>query len=275
MGHRRCASRCPRRSRSQDHHGCVRFTRVRRDVVDRRPQPAGVDATRLAQEIAGQGVTITGATFTGDPRQGGLFSGPGVVDAIGVTDGVVMSSGIVGDVVGPNDEPGKGEDFDRVGDAGLNALVAPRTTFDAAVLEMTFVPTSPDLQINYVFASEEYHGVRRHPVQRRVRVLGQWRRHGQQLRHRGRPWRPRAGHDQHDQPPAQHADLRRQPRPGAIRHPVRRLHPAADLLRDREPERPEHARGWRSPTPATGSWMPRCSWSRRVSRRPRRRGIRR
>ena len=69
----------------------------------------GVDATRLAQEIAGQGVTITSATFTGDTRQGGLFSGPGVVDAIGVTDGVVMSSGIVGEVVGPNDEGGNGE----------------------------------------------------------------------------------------------------------------------------------------------------------------------
>ena len=38
----------------------------------------------------------------------------------------------------------------------LNAVVAPRTTRDAAVLNMTFVPTSPDLQINYVFASEEY-----------------------------------------------------------------------------------------------------------------------
>ena len=47
-------------------------------------------------------MTITNATFTGDARQGGLFSGPGVVDAIGVTDGVVMSSGIVGEVVGPN-----------------------------------------------------------------------------------------------------------------------------------------------------------------------------
>ena len=34
--------------------------------------------------------------------------------------------------------------------------VAPRTTLDAAVLQMTFIPTNPDLQINYVFASEEY-----------------------------------------------------------------------------------------------------------------------
>lgn len=117
---------------------------------------AGVDATRLAQEIAGQGVTITNATFTGNNQQSGLFSGPGVADAIGVSDGVVLSSGIVGEVVGPNDESGNGQSFSGPGDVDLTALVAPRTTRDAAVLNITFVPTSPDLQINYVFASEEY-----------------------------------------------------------------------------------------------------------------------
>ena len=109
----------------------------------------------LAQEIAGPGVTITSATFTGDPRQGGLFSGPGVVDAIGVTDGVVMSSGIVGEVIGPNNAGNNGESFGGDGDPDLDAIVGS-DTHDAAVLEMTFVPTSPDLQINYVFASEEY-----------------------------------------------------------------------------------------------------------------------
>ena len=117
---------------------------------------SGVTALRLAQEIAGQGVTINSATFTGNNQQGGLFSGIGVADAIGVTDGVVMSSGIVGEVIGPNNESGNGEDFGGPGDVDLNAVVAPRTTRDAAVLTMTFTPTSPDLQINYVFASEEY-----------------------------------------------------------------------------------------------------------------------
>ena len=117
---------------------------------------SGVTALRLAQEIAGQGVTINSAAFTGNNQQGGLFSGIGVADAIGVTDGVVMSSGIVGEVIGPNNESGNGQAFGGPGDVDLNAVVAPRTTRDAAVLTMTFTPTSPDLQINYVFASEEY-----------------------------------------------------------------------------------------------------------------------
>ncbi len=116
------------------------------------------NANALAQEIAGQGVTITSATFTGDNRQGGLFSGPGVVDAIGVI-------GRRGHVE-RHRRPKSSAPTTRAATANrsraapampdLDAVIAPRTTDDAAVLNMTFVPTSPDLQINYVFASEEY-----------------------------------------------------------------------------------------------------------------------
>ena len=116
----------------------------------------GITANALAQEIAGPGVTVVSATFTGDNQQGGLFAGPGVAEAVGVSDGVVLSSGKVADVVGPNNSGGKSTGFGRPGDTFLNSLVAPRTTRDAAVLEMTFVPVSTDLEINYVFASEEY-----------------------------------------------------------------------------------------------------------------------
>ena len=112
-------------------------------------------AMALAQELAGPGVTVTGATFTGDPLAGGLFSGPGVVDAIGVTDGVVLSSGYIADVRGPNDESGKGESTLGTPDPQLDVLAGDNTN-DTANLTFTFVPSSADLEINYVFASEEY-----------------------------------------------------------------------------------------------------------------------
>ena len=236
---------------------------------------AGVDATRLAQEIAGQGVTITSATFTGDNQQGGLFSGLGVADAIGVTDGVVMSSGIVGEVVGPNNESGNGESFGGPGDAGPQRGRRPahHARRRGAQDDVRADQPRPADQLRVRVGGVP--GVRRLPVQRRVRVLGERRRLGQQLRHGRRPRRPRAGHDQHDQPPAQHADLRRQPPARDVRHPVRRFHPAADLLRDGDAERRRTRSSWRSPTPATRSWTRPCSWSRRVSRRHRRRGTRR
>jgi hypothetical protein len=116
----------------------------------------GVTALSLAQELAGPGVTVTTATFTGDNQQGGLFAGPGVGDAIGVGDGVVLSTGKVADVPGPNESQGKSSSLGEPGDAYLDTVVAPDDTNDAAVLAMTFVPSSSDLEINYVFASEEY-----------------------------------------------------------------------------------------------------------------------
>jgi hypothetical protein len=112
-------------------------------------------AMALAQELAGPGVTVTGATFTGDPLSGGLFAGPGVESAIGVSDGVVLSTGYIADVVGPNDTSSSGESTTGTSDAALEAL-AGDTTNDTADLTFTFVPSSADLEINYVFASEEY-----------------------------------------------------------------------------------------------------------------------
>lgn len=116
---------------------------------------SGVDATRLAQEIAGVGVTINSATFTGDERAAGLFGGQGVADTIGVADGVVLSSGRVSDIPGPNDTSSRSGSNGRPGDPDLDALVSGLTR-DAAVLEIVFTPVEADLQINYVFASEEY-----------------------------------------------------------------------------------------------------------------------
>ncbi len=116
----------------------------------------GATAMAMAQEIAGPGVEVVSATFTGNPNQGGLFAGPGVSDAIGISDGVILSSGNIADAKGPNDRSNSGQSYGGVGDAYLNTLVAPRTTRDAAVLEMTFKPITTELEINYVFASEEY-----------------------------------------------------------------------------------------------------------------------
>ncbi len=117
---------------------------------------SGVDADRLAAELAGEGVTIVSAAFTGDDRQGALFAGSAPIDAIGLFDGVVLSTGDVNDVVGPNSSnQTTTQFFGQDGDPDLDDLVGA-TTYDAAVLEIEFIPTDTDLQINYVFGSEEY-----------------------------------------------------------------------------------------------------------------------
>ncbi|MFM8295591.1 MAG: choice-of-anchor L domain-containing protein, partial [Microcystaceae cyanobacterium] len=114
------------------------------------------NAFDLASAILGPGVTITSATFTGDPQSAAVFSASDPSPGIGIASGIVLSTGNVADIYGPNDSDNTSTDFPTAGDVDLDALVTPSATQDAAVLEFDFVPTANFLTFNYVFASEEY-----------------------------------------------------------------------------------------------------------------------
>lgn len=93
--------------------------------------------------------------FTGADPAGGLFEGS--PNIIGFEEGIILSSGRVDEVVGPNDSSGNTTDFGTPGDDDLEELV-DASTFDAAVLEFEFnVPEDADeIFFNYVFGSDEY-----------------------------------------------------------------------------------------------------------------------
>src|SRR5262245_60795689 len=115
----------------------------------------GTTAAQLAATLVGPGVTVNNAAFTGDAHAAGLFDDPAA--SIGLARGVVMSSGAVSDVIGPNKSSSTGDDLGRPGDGQLDALLpSGQETQDAASLTVEFTPTNPQLAINYVFASEEY-----------------------------------------------------------------------------------------------------------------------
>ena len=107
----------------------------------------------LARTLVGPGVTVNSALFTGDLRAAGLFNDGAA--SVGLAGGIVMSSGNVHDVVGPNEAPNFTTDLGQPGDSALDAL-SGQPTEDAASLTVNFTPTNPQLAINYVFASEEY-----------------------------------------------------------------------------------------------------------------------
>jgi hypothetical protein len=123
-----------------------------------------VTAQQLAASLAGAGVTVSNATFTGDVHQGGTFDGFG--PAFGFGSGVVLDTGSVvtddtftSSIIGPNVPPDDDVEarFGRPGDSDLNALTGGSgTTQDAAVLEFDFVPTTSQLSFKYAFGSEEY-----------------------------------------------------------------------------------------------------------------------
>ncbi len=113
------------------------------------------------------GVVIANATFTGDQRAGGRFSGGGdATQGIGFDSGILLSSGAISGAKGPNNSGNYSTAFcpdnvNRCGDAQLDAL-SQGVTHDAAILEFDFTPTCHNgatdcnVTFEYVFGSDEY-----------------------------------------------------------------------------------------------------------------------
>ncbi len=118
-------------------------------------------AMQMANAIFGEGVTVVSATYTGDSRSSAIYSNgqlaPGVVPS---DTGVILSTGRVVDFTQSNGDPNRNTNTttDTSGpnnNAWFNAL-AGANTFDAAFLDVTFVPTGNVMTMRFVFASEEY-----------------------------------------------------------------------------------------------------------------------
>ena len=110
-------------------------------------------ALTLAQTIAGNGINITGATFTGIPNAAGTFGGGAGI--IGLSNGLILSNGSIANVVGPNCSEEITGVNNQAGDTDLTALIG-QPTFDATALDFDFVPTSSLITFQYVFSSDEY-----------------------------------------------------------------------------------------------------------------------
>lgn len=119
-------------------------------------------AFAMAQEIFGSGVTVVGATYTGDNRSSGIYT-QGDSQAPGVTPadtGIILSTGRATgfdtDGNDPNDVPNTSTNTSGVNnDADFNAL-AGTNTYDASFLDIDFIPTGDTMTMQFVFASEEY-----------------------------------------------------------------------------------------------------------------------
>jgi hypothetical protein len=112
-----------------------------------------ITATDLAESLAGAGISVSAVTYTGaDPAAGSFSGGDGI---IGFPEGIVLSSGSVVDVVGPNEVDDVSTIHGTPGDSDLDTL-SGGTTNDAAILEFDFVPDGDSINFRYVFASDEY-----------------------------------------------------------------------------------------------------------------------
>lgn len=120
----------------------------------------GMTPAGLAAALVGPGVSVSNVQYAGANAQAGLIH---LVDpaVVSFNDGVILSSGNIADVVGPNKSDGITGDMAGPADADLNALIANTqtvnpVTFDRAVLEFDFVPTASQVYFTYTFGSDEY-----------------------------------------------------------------------------------------------------------------------
>lgn len=108
---------------------------------------------QLGSLLAGVGISISNVTITCDTLAAGTFNG--VLSNVGINAGLVLSTGSIFDLHGPNDQPGTSMSLNAPGDADMNALTM-QNTYDACILDFDFVPVGDTLLFNYVFGSEEY-----------------------------------------------------------------------------------------------------------------------
>ncbi len=113
----------------------------------------------LGERSENSNLTVTAINITGDRQAIGSFVEE--IDredqGIGISEGVILSSGNIADATGPNEEDGTTTAFGTEGDSDLDALLPEgQTTNDAIVLEIEFIPENEQFLFEYVFASEEY-----------------------------------------------------------------------------------------------------------------------
>lgn len=99
--------------------------------------------------------TVSNVAYGGANVAAGTFAGGAGI--IGLDSGVILSSGDIASVVGPNTADNTTANNGQVGDPDLQTLIPGYTTFDAAVLEFDFDCEQANVvSFRYVFTSEEY-----------------------------------------------------------------------------------------------------------------------
>lgn len=113
------------------------------------------DVNQMLQCLLGPDVVVSNAVLTAAPQAAGTFTGG--LSAIGFDQGIILSSGDIGTLAGPNVGDATSTDNMAPGDPDLDSLIPGYTSYDAAILEFDFsCDTAQDLIFQYVFGSEEY-----------------------------------------------------------------------------------------------------------------------
>ncbi len=118
----------------------------------------GYTAANLVNRLNGTGVVVFGETLTCGPESYGEFTASGTTLGFGsgivLTNGTAMTSGSNVGIDGPASNFAS-TSIGSAGDSDLT-LIAGGPTYDACILQFSFVPSGDTISFDYVFGSEEY-----------------------------------------------------------------------------------------------------------------------
>ena len=112
-------------------------------------------AEQLVASLLGGGVEVSNVQYVGSQSAAGIFRG-GLLAGLGISEGVVLSSGDAAGVTSINLNDSKSTDLGLEGDEDLDELIPGYKTYDATVLEFDINVTDDYFGIQYAFGSEEY-----------------------------------------------------------------------------------------------------------------------
>lgn len=107
----------------------------------------------IGEVVRGRGIKIKNIRFVGNIQALARFSAKGPHPAF--TDGMLISTGIAAQAVGPNENPKVSSSLGTIGHSKMDFMANTRT-FDAAIIEFDFQADRDSINIEFIFASEEY-----------------------------------------------------------------------------------------------------------------------
>jgi len=109
------------------------------------------DSDKIIENFIGEGIEVSNVQFNCPEGAAGFFDGSN--SNIGLNAGVLLTTGLASNAVGPNDSSSISWANETSGDADLTIL-ANQGTFDACALEFDFVPLNNVLTFRYVLVQK-------------------------------------------------------------------------------------------------------------------------
>ena len=117
----------------------------------------GLTAQQMVDILAGKGIAnISNVSYIGASHASGSFTTGATATNLGMSRGVLLTTGSAVLAHGPNNSPINGTHNGLPGDSVLQSIFPGNITNDASVLIFNFTPQGDTMSIRYVFGSDEY-----------------------------------------------------------------------------------------------------------------------